>query len=57
MVASGDAPPFQTGSVNTVVTNNVPIDAGMDYFGSSFTSAEMYRVLSDIGVWLGNSAP
>jgi hypothetical protein len=54
---SGDALPFQTGAVNTVITNNVPINAGMTYFGQSFTSSEIYRVLSTVGQWIGSSAP
>jgi RHS repeat-associated protein len=57
VVASGDALPFQTGAVNTVITNNVPINAGMTYFGQSFTSSEIYRVLSTVGQWIGSSVP
>jgi len=57
VVASGDALPFQTGAVNTVITNNVPINSGMTYFGQSFTSAEIYRVLSTVGQWIGSSVP
>jgi RHS repeat-associated protein len=57
VVASGDALPFQSGAVNTVITNNVPIDAGMTYFGPSFTSSEIYRVLSTLGQWIGSSTP
>jgi hypothetical protein len=57
VVAGGDALPFQTGAVNTVITNNVPINAGMTYFGQSFTSSEIYRVLSALGQWIGSSVP
>ena len=57
VVASGDALPFASGAVNTVITNNVPINAGMTYFGRSFVSSEIYRVLSAAGRWIGSSAP
>lgn len=57
VIAHGDALPFQTASVRTVVTNNVPIDRGLGYFGRSFTSSEIYRILSPLGRWIGSSAP
>lgn len=57
VMASGDALPFATGSVSTVVTNSVPIDAGLGYFGQSFTSAEIWRILAPGGQWIGSSAP
>jgi hypothetical protein len=58
VMAHGDALPFQSGSVRTVITNNVPIDRGLGYFGHSFTSSEIYRILaSPLGRWLGSSAP
>jgi RHS repeat-associated protein len=57
VMAHGDALPFQTGAVRTVITNNVPVDAGVGYFGRSFTTAEIIRILQPFGRWIGSSAP
>ena len=52
IMAHGDALPFRTGAVRTVVTNNVPVDAGVGYFGRSFTSREVLRILQrPFGQW------
>lgn len=57
VVGTGNALPFRTGAVNQVITNNVPVDAGLTYFGQSLASHEIYRVLSPLGQWFGSSAP
>lgn len=56
--ASGNRLPFATSSIDKVVTNNVPIDEpSPGYFGPSFTSAEILRILKADGQWSGSSAP
>ncbi len=56
--AAGNRLPFATGSVDLVVTNNVPIDEPRStHFGPSFTISEVLRILKPDGLWLGSSVP
>jgi hypothetical protein len=56
--AAGNRLPFATQSVDEVVTNNVPIDVPqIGYYGPSFTTVEIQRILKLGGSWWGSSAP
>jgi RHS repeat-associated protein len=56
VVASGDALPFRTGSVSSVVTNNVPVGQGSTWLGARYAPSEIARVLGPGGTWTGSSA-
>jgi hypothetical protein len=56
IIASGDALPFRTGSVPTVVTNSVPVGTGSTWLGARYLPAEITRILTPSGTWSGSSA-
>lgn len=56
VLGMGNAIPFQTGSVNQVIVNNVPIGTGSGMFGPWIATEEITRILADWGVVIGDSA-
>jgi len=56
VVSSNTELPFATGSVQTVITNSVPVDFD-SFLGPGVQSSEVWRILSDEGVWLNNGVP
>lgn len=55
VVADNTALPFAGSSVDTVITNNVPIDI-TTWQGSGVQSSEIIRILAEGGTWINNGA-
>jgi RHS repeat-associated protein len=53
VVANNTALPFADGSVNTVITNNVPIEVNT-WLGPGAQSSEIWRILAPGGTWINN---
>jgi hypothetical protein len=57
LVGTNDALPFAPGSVDTVITNNVPIlEGGFNYMGPTVWPSQIWQVLSPTGQWINNGA-
>ena len=52
--AAGDKLPFANKSVDEVFLNNAPLDKGSGFFGPSFTTNEINRILKDGGKFILN---
>jgi RHS repeat-associated protein len=53
VIADNAALPFADKSINTVITNNVRLDAS-SHLGAYPQTSEIWRVLSDSGTWIHN---
>ena len=56
VLGEGGALPFATGSVNTVIVNNVPIGTFQTMGGAALDPAEIFRILAQGGTVTGSSA-
>jgi len=50
----GNRLPFRDNSVDEVILNNAPLDQGKGFFGPSFTTQEINRILRDGGTFIFN---
>ncbi|QPJ61629.1 MAG: class I SAM-dependent methyltransferase [Candidatus Nitronauta litoralis] len=50
--ADGDRLPFGDKSIDKVILNGAPLDAGKTHFGPSFTTREINRILKDGGEFI-----
>ena len=55
VIADNTALPFASGSVDTVITNGVPVDTNT-WLGPGVRSSEIGRILAEGGTWIHNGA-
>ena len=53
VIADNTALPFADGSVDTVITNSVPIDVDT-WLAPGVQTSEVLRILAEDGIWINN---
>jgi len=57
LICTNDAIALPDDSVDTVYTNNVPVDTTNAWFGLGVQSSEIRRILKSGGVWIRDGVP